>query len=129
VLGYDASGALVTLRKGTGDLICLADDPKDADFDVACYQKDLDPFMARGRELQAKGVADKERNQMRWKEVDAGTLTMPREPRTLYVLTGTGYDAATSTVTKAIAATSSTFRTRRHSPPGCRRCRSRVDRG
>jgi len=101
VLGYDASGALVTLRKGTGDLICLADDPKEADFDVACYQKDLEPFMARGRELRAKGVADKERNQMRWKEVDAGTLTMPREPRTLYVLTGTGYDAATNTVTKA----------------------------
>src|SRR5262245_12910995 len=59
VLGYDASGALVTLRKGTGDLICLADDPKDADFDVACYQKDLEPFMARGRELRAKGIADK----------------------------------------------------------------------
>ena len=64
VLGYDASGAMVTLRKGTGDLICLADDPKEADFDVACYQKDLEPFMARGRELRAKGVADKERNQM-----------------------------------------------------------------
>ena len=27
VLGYDARGALVTLRKAGGDLICLADDP------------------------------------------------------------------------------------------------------
>jgi len=97
VLGYDASGALVTLRKGAGDLICLADGPNDADFDVACYQKDLEPFMARGRELHAKGVADKERNQIRWKEVDAGTLTMPREPRALYTLTGTSYDATTNT--------------------------------
>jgi hypothetical protein len=101
VLGYDTSGSLVTLRKGTGDLICLSDDPKEADFDVACYQKDLEPFMARGRELHAKGVGDKERNQMRWKEVDAGTLKMPREPHTLYILTGTAYDAATGTVTKA----------------------------
>ena len=100
VLGYDAQGALVTLRRGTGDLICLADDPKDPDFDVACYQKDLEPFMARGRQLHAQGVADKERNQMRWKEVDAGTLAMPREPRTLYVLSGTGFEAATGTVTK-----------------------------
>jgi hypothetical protein len=101
VLGYDGSGTTVTLRKGTGDLICLADDPKEADFDVACYQKDLEPFMARGRELRAKGVADKERNQMRWKEVDDGKLAMPREARTLYILTGTAYDAGTGTVTKA----------------------------
>ena len=100
VLGYDAQGAVVTLRKGTGDLICLADDPKEADFSVACYQKDLEPFMARGRQLRAQGVADKARNETRWKEVDAGTLAMPREPRTLYVLSGTGVDAATGTVIK-----------------------------
>ena len=28
VLGYDSSGTLVTLRKGTNDLICLGDDPR-----------------------------------------------------------------------------------------------------
>ena len=27
VLGYDAAGKLVTLRKGSGDMICLSDDP------------------------------------------------------------------------------------------------------
>lgn len=91
VLGYDADGKLVTLRAGTNDLICLADNPKDENFSAACYHKDLEPFMARGRALSASGVAGKEREAMRFKEIEAGTLAMPREPRTLYVLTGSAY--------------------------------------
>lgn len=55
VLGYDPSGALATLRPGTNNLICLADDPKQNGFNVSCYHKDLEPFMARGRELAAQG--------------------------------------------------------------------------
>src|SRR5688500_13898844 len=55
VLGYDASGAVVTLRQGTNSFICLADDPKGRGFSVACYHKDLEPFMARGRALAAQG--------------------------------------------------------------------------
>ena len=53
VLGFNAAGELVSLRKGTGGMLCLADDPKDADYHGACYQKALEPFMARGRELRA----------------------------------------------------------------------------
>jgi hypothetical protein len=98
VLGYDPSGTLVTLRKGTNDLVCLADNPKDTRFSVACYHKDLEPFMARGRELLAQGVKGQARDEQRWKEIESGTLTMPREPRTLYVLSGSGFDAATRTV-------------------------------
>jgi hypothetical protein len=101
VLGYDASGALVTLRPGTNDIVCLADDPKDAAFSVACYHKDLEPFMARGRELAGKGVTGKEREETRWKEIESGAIKMPREPRTLHVLTGSGFDAATGTVASA----------------------------
>lgn len=103
VLGYDAQGALVTLRAGTNDLVCLADDPKNPSFQVSCYHKDLEPFMARGRELVARGVKGEERETLRWKEIDAGTLKMPREPRTLYVLTGSGFDAATGQVADAYA--------------------------
>src|SRR2546421_11795842 len=55
VLGYNAKGEVVTLRKGSNNLICLADDPTDKSFSVACYHKDLEPFMARGRELAAQG--------------------------------------------------------------------------
>jgi hypothetical protein len=98
VLGYDAKGGVVTLRKGTNDLICLADDPQVKGFSVACYHKDLEPFMARGRELNAE-FKGKERHEVRWKEVDDGKVPMPRAPRMLYVLTGSGYDAAKGEVT------------------------------
>src|SRR6185295_13320971 len=60
VLGYDSTGAVVTLRKGTNNFICLADDPKQKGFSVACYHKDLEPLMTRGRELRAEGKNAKE---------------------------------------------------------------------
>jgi hypothetical protein len=99
VLGYNAKGEVVTLRKGSNDLVCLADDPADKSFSVACYHKDLEPFMARGRELAAQGVKGKERHEKRWKEVEEGKVPMPREARMLYVLTGSGFDAAKGVVT------------------------------
>jgi len=98
VLGYNGKGEVVTLRKGSNDLICLADDPADKSFSVACYHKDLEPFMARGRELAAK-LKGKQRHEVRWKEVEQGKVSMPREPRMLYVLTGSGYDAVKGEVT------------------------------
>lgn len=99
VLGYDAQGKLVTLRKGSNELVCLADDPKDNRFSVACYHKDLDPFMARGRELAAQGITGGDRNaQHRWKEIEEGKLKMPKEPRMLYVLSGKGFDPASGKV-------------------------------
>jgi hypothetical protein len=98
VLGYNSEGKVVTLRKGTNDLICLADNPADKAFSVACYHKDLEPFMARGRELDADGTKGVDRHKLRWKEVDDGKVPMPREPRMLYVLTGKGFDAATGQV-------------------------------
>src|SRR5215470_14125170 len=72
VLGYDETGKLVTLRQGKNDLICLADNPQHAEFEVDCYQKDLEPFMARGRELSAQGVKGKDRNEARLKEIEDG---------------------------------------------------------
>ncbi len=99
VLGYNGKGEVVTLRKGSNDLVCLADDPADKSFSVACYHKDLEPFMARGRELSAQSVKGKERHEERWKEVKEGKVPMPREPRMLYVLTGSGFDAAKAEVT------------------------------
>lgn len=99
VLGYDAQGKLVTLRKGSNELICLADDPKDNRFSVACYHKDLEPYMARGRELNAQGITGGDRNaQHRWKEIEEGKLKMPKQPTMLYVLSGKGFDAASGKV-------------------------------
>ncbi len=100
VLGYDSDGKVVTLREGANNMICLYDAPGDENFSVACYHKDLEPFMARGRELSAQGHKGKERHQIRWKDVDEGRVMMPRQPRILYVLSGKGYDSAKGEVTE-----------------------------
>lgn len=85
VLGYE-NGKLVSIREGNGAFICLADDPSDQRFHTACYQKDLEPFMARGRELRAMKVANVD--SARFAEIDARKLTMPSHPAALYSLTG-----------------------------------------
>ncbi len=99
VLGYNDKGELVKLRKGTGDFVCLASDPNAKTFSAACYHKDLEPYMERGRALTAQGLKGKERQEVRWKEVEEGKLAMPKGPRTLYVLSGSGYDSAKGEVT------------------------------
>ena len=101
VLGYNAKGELVRLREGKNEMICLATDPSKTTLSVACYHKDLEPFMARGRELTAQGVTGAKRNELRFKEIEDGKLPMSRAPRTLYVLTGSGYDAASGKVQNA----------------------------
>ena len=88
VLGYDKSGKLVTLQKGTGSLICLCDDPKKVGIEVDCYSVKLEPFMARGRELIAEGKSEGEKRDIRKKEVTEGKLKMPDVPSMLYVYTG-----------------------------------------
>jgi len=101
VLGYNSEGKLVTIREGKNELICLASDPAKTAFNVACYHKDLEPFMARGRELLAQKVTGAKRNEIRFKEMEEGKVAMTRAPRTLYVLTGTSFDAATGKVQDA----------------------------
>ena len=98
VLGYSAEGKIETLRDGSNDLICLADDPSDERFQVACYHESLEPFMARGRELTAEGIGGRERRDQRFAEIEAGTLEMPREPRMLYVTSGSGFDPSSGEV-------------------------------
>ncbi len=85
IMGYSPKGELVVLRKGTNGMICLADDPAQKGFSAACYHQDLDPFMARGRELKKEGKSSKEIFDMREQEVKSGKLKMPKQPATLYV--------------------------------------------
>ena len=98
VLGYNAEGVLTKLREGKNEMICLASDPTKPAFNVACYHKDLEPFMARGRELAAQKMTNAKRSEIRFKEIEDGKLPMSKEPRTLYVLTGTSFDAAAGKV-------------------------------
>ena len=99
VLGHGAAGVMVTLRKGTGSMICLADDPGSAGFHVACYHQSMEPFMARGRALRAEGVAGAQVDTVRFAEVVAGKLPMPAAPASLYSITGDGYDLVTGEIT------------------------------
>jgi len=97
VHGYDANGRFVTLRAGTGVMVCLADDPRDPRFHVACYHRDLEPFMARGRALRAEGKTRAAIDSVREAEIEAGTLAMPSKPTALFSLTAPAdsVDAAT----------------------------------
>jgi len=98
VLGYDAKGDLVELRAGKNELVCLADDPKKEGFQAACYHKDLEPYMARGRALAAEGVGGQESLQTRWKEIESGKLAMAKGPRTLHVMSGKSFDMSNGEV-------------------------------
>lgn len=101
VLGWTADSQVVELRAGSNDLVCLSARPGEAQWSVACYHESLEPFMARGRELLAQGIEGQERIDIREREIAEGKLAMPREPRTLYVLHGSGFDAATGEVNDA----------------------------
>jgi len=100
VYGYSADKQLILLRQGTNEMICLADNPDDPGFSVACYVKELEPFMQRGRELRKLGIKDDSLFNEREKEVKAGTLQMPKQPAALYVYSAKDeeFDPATGEV-------------------------------
>ena len=88
VYGYDENGEIVLLKKGTNELICLSDNPDSKGINIACYHEDLDPFMARGRQLRAEGKSRSEIFDIREEEAKGGKLQMPTNPSTLHVLSG-----------------------------------------
>ncbi|MGB3801511.1 MAG: hypothetical protein WA952_16960 [Lewinella sp.] len=88
VIGYNMAGEFVTLREGTNEFICLADDPKKDGFSAACYHKDLEPFMARGRELRDEGKNNQEIFALREAEVKSNKLAMGETGSTLHIYYG-----------------------------------------
>jgi hypothetical protein len=102
VWGYGPDASFIELRPGTGAMTCIADDPRDNRFHVACYHNAMEPYMARGRELRAQGVRQPAVDSIRYADVAAGRIHMPTSAA-LYSLTGpaSSYDAATNTATGA----------------------------
>ena len=100
VIGYNMAGEFVTLKEGDNEFIVLADDPNRSGFNAACYHKDLEPFMARGRELRAKGKTAVEIFDIREAEAKSGQLDMGKPGSTLHIYYGSGelYDPQTSKV-------------------------------
>jgi hypothetical protein len=85
VYGYNTGGEFEALRKGTNEMVCLADDPAQTGFNVSCYHKELDAFMERGRALKKEGRSHQEIFTIREDEVKSGKLMMPKQPTTLFV--------------------------------------------
>ncbi|HYC84445.1 MAG TPA: hypothetical protein VEB86_04450 [Chryseosolibacter sp.] len=85
VYGFSDKGEFVLLRKGENEMVCIADDPQQPGFNASCYHKDLEPFMARGRELKKDGKNQQQIFDIREAEVKAGKLVMPKQPATLFV--------------------------------------------
>lgn len=88
VYGYDRDGKPVLLKEGTTNLVCIADDPNMNGVSVSCYNKKLEPFMSRGRELKAEGKDMMDTRAVRQQEVESGKLKMPDAPSMTYILSG-----------------------------------------
>lgn len=88
VYGYDKTGKMVVLQEGTNNLVCLADDPNKEGINVSCYNKKLEPFMARGRALIAEGKTEMEKREIRKAEAESGELELPDAPSMTYILSG-----------------------------------------
>jgi hypothetical protein len=103
VMGYRIAGRLEVLRPARNGMQCLADDPSDERFHVACYATSLEPFMARGRALRGAGTSGTQIDTVRFAEVRRGSLRMPTAPAALYSLTGpkNDFDVATGTAPKS----------------------------
>ncbi len=103
VMGYRTLGRLEVLRPARNGMQCLADEPSDDRFHVACYATSLEPFMARGRALRAAGTTGTQVDTVRFAEVRRGTLRMPTAPAALYSLTGprNDFDAENGTAAKS----------------------------
>lgn len=98
-------GALVQLRPGTNAMRCLAEDPAKQNFHVACYHESLEPFMAAGRTLTARGLKREAVDSARRAQITAGQWSMPAGPTLLYEIFGPegAYDPATKALTGAQA--------------------------
>ena len=88
VYGFNDKGQMIVLRQGKNELVCLADDPKQSGLSVSCYHRDLEPFMARGRELKDQGKTFKEIFDIREAEAKSGKLAMPKQAANLQVFFG-----------------------------------------
>jgi hypothetical protein len=99
VIGYNMAGEFVTFKEGNNQFIVLVDNPNQVGFNAACYHKDLEPFMARGRALKAEGKNAQEIFDIREAEMKSGELEITTGS-TLHIYYGakTMYDPETSKV-------------------------------
>lgn len=100
VYGFNEKGEQVTLREGTNNFVVRGDNPFQEGFEVVCYPKDVEPFMARGRELRAEGKGRAEILKIREEEMLSGDLQKPNYGSTLHIYYGDDakYNPETETI-------------------------------
>lgn len=100
VIGWNEPGERTDLRSGTNGMICIADEPGDERFRVACYPESLHPLLSRSRELREEGLEETERDRRLEEEVKAGKIDLPDQAAVLHVVNGPAdsYDPATGQV-------------------------------
>ncbi len=88
VYGFDDDGNFITLREGTNDFVVRSDNPNQEGFEIVCYPKNVEPFMARGRALKAEGKNRGQIFAIREKEMMDGALQKPGYGSTLQIYYG-----------------------------------------
>jgi hypothetical protein len=96
VVRIDAAGQPETLRHGTNGMVCIADKPGDAQFDVRCYRESFIHIVYRTFQLGANVSSPQVAA-----EIAAGQLKLSNEPTAGFRCLGpaSSYDAATNSVT------------------------------
>ena len=96
VVRIDGTGHPETLRKGTNGMVCIADKPGDAQFDVRCYRESFIHVVYRTFQLGANVSSPKVAA-----EIATGQLKLSNEPTAGFRCLGptSSYDPATNSVT------------------------------
>jgi hypothetical protein len=96
VVRVNAAGQPEPLRTGTNGMICIADRPGDAQFDVRCYRESFIHVVYRTFQLGANVASPKV-----GAEIAAGHLKLSNEPTAGFRCLGpaSSYDPATNAIT------------------------------
>jgi hypothetical protein len=99
VVRLDGSFQPEVLRKGTNGMVCIADAPKDDQFDVRCYRDTFIPVVYRAFQLGYRVSGEKV-----GAEIKAGKLQLSNEPTAGYRCLGpvAGYDASRNAVNSQV---------------------------
>jgi hypothetical protein len=95
VVVYDVNDKLITLRKGSGDMVCEGDRPGNDSFTASCYHESAFRINARMRELRRElGLTTNGEDTVRKltdavnKEIREGKLSLPTRPSIGFRLAG-----------------------------------------
>jgi hypothetical protein len=106
VVRLDRRGQPEIWRESTNGMVCLADAPGDAVFDVRCYHASFVPLIYRLRQLAASGVPDSALEQAVDVEIRTGKLRIAQTPTAGYRMLGpiAGFDSVRVAVSDTVDA-------------------------